>query len=520
MHAKIPKRKVILIIRDGWGYSKEKKGNAPLQAKTPNNDKFIEKYPWTFLECSGNAVGLPKGTQGGSEPGHLTMGAGRVVWQPYEDINRKIKNKDFFKNPALLSAINNCKKNNSNLHLMGLFSDEGVHGTVEHLYALMELAKKHGLNQVFIHAILDGRDVPERSAGKFIEKFRKKSKEIGIGKIASIVGRYYGMDRDTNWDRTEQAYKLFINGEGFRETDPKKAISNAYKRGDKTDYYIKPIIIVNGKNKPLATVEDNDSIIFWNFRSDRSRQIMYALTQDKFNNFNRGIRKKICFVCMSRYDRSINLPVAFEQHDVINNIGNVFSKHNIKQLRISETEKYAHVTFFFNSQHEKPEPGEDRIMIPSPKIPSYDKKPEMSAYGIRDKLIKEIGKEKYDFILINFANCDLVGHSASLDAGIKACEAVDTCVGDIVDAAKTAGYVCIVTGDHGNAECMFYPDGEPNPSHGTNPVPFMIVSEEECLVKAKLLPGMGLKDISPTVLSLMGIEKPKEMTGKSIIKSL
>ena len=223
---------------------------------------------------------------------------------------------------------------------------------------------------------------------------------------------------------------------------------------------------------------------------------------------------------MSRYDRSINLPVAFEQHDVINNIGNVFSKHNIKQLRISETEKYAHVTFFFNSQHEKPEPGEDRIMIPSPKIPSYDKKPEMSAYGIRDKLIKEIGKEKYDFILINFANCDLVGHSASLDAGIKACEAVDTCVGDIVDAAKTAGYVCIVTGDHGNAECMFYPDGEPNPSHGTNPVPFIIVSEEECLVKAKLLPGMGLKDISPTVLSLMGIEKPKEMTGKSIIKSL
>ncbi|MBS3097817.1 2,3-bisphosphoglycerate-independent phosphoglycerate mutase [Candidatus Woesearchaeota archaeon] len=521
------KKKVILIIRDGWGYSKHIKGNAVRNAKIPNNDFYEKHYPWTILKCSGNAVGLPEGTQGGSEPGHLTIGAGRVVLQPYELINKHIGDGTFYKNKAFLKAIKNCKKHNSHLHLMGLFSDQGVHGTTEHLYHLLKLAKKHNLKDVFVHCFLDGRDVPEKSADVFILDFLHRSKQIGVGKIGSMVGRYYAMDRDNNWDRTKMAYKLLVEGVGFKEKDPIKALKHAYKRGeesknegragDTTDYYVRPIIIVNDDYHHFSEIKDNDSVIFWNFRSDRTRQLTAALTQKKFDKIHRGHRPKTFFVCMSEYDKNFKLPVAFPQQKVSNNLGEVIAKHNLKQLRIAETEKYAHVTFFLNSQIEKPNNGEDRLMVHSPKVPSYDLKPEMNAFGITEKLLPEIEKNKYGLIVVNFANGDLVGHSGNLKAGIKACEAVDNCVGKIVDSGLKKGYVSLITGDHGNVEIMFYPNGEVCPAHGTNPVPFFVISKDKKLQKTKLRKGNGLSDVAPTILDIMGIKKPKEMTGKSLI---
>lgn len=510
-------RKVLLVVRDGWGYSTEERGNAVRMARVPNNDFYERNYPWTLLKCTGNAVGVPEGTQGGSEPGHLTMGAGRIVWQPFEDINRKIRSGEFFNNPALLLAVENCKKNNSSLHLMGLFSDEGIHGTTEHLYALLELAKRNGLTKVFVHAILDGRDVPERSAIKYLREFEERSKKIGVGRIASINGRYYGMDRDNNYDRTEKAYRLYVYGEGVKEVNVFSAVENAYAAGDKTDYYVRPIVLVDESGKPIATVKEKDSLIFWNFRSDRARQITYAFVEEDFNGFDRGKKLDIVFVCMSEYDANLSVPYAFKPQEVKNNLGQVISQRGLNQLRVAETEKYAHVTFFFNSQVEEPNPGEDRVLVPSPKVPSYDLKPEMSAYEITEVVLNALGSEKYAFILVNFANGDLVGHSAKLEAGIKACEAVDECVGKIFSLALKKGFVCLLTGDHGNIECMFYPNGEPNPSHGTNPVPFFLISDEPCLKNARLRSGGGLSDVAPTVLELMGIEKPVEMTGESLI---
>lgn len=521
------KRPLILIIRDGWGYSKTREGNAVLQAKVPNNGYYDKNCPRSILRCSGNAVGNPEGVQGGSEVGHLTMGAGRIVWQPYELINRKIRDGSFFRNRILMKAINNCKKHDSDLHLMGIFSDKGVHGTVEHLYALLELAKRNGLKKVWVHCFLDGRDAPERSAMEYIKKFLQKSGEMGVGRIASMIGRFYAMDRDNNWDRTEKAYFLLTRGLGVEEMDPLKAIRHAYKRGevsleegragDTTDYYVRPIAIVHQHEKPLAVLKDNDSVIFWNFRSDRTRQLTDVLTSKNFNKFRRAEPLKLTYICMCEYDKEFNLPVAFPQESIKNNLGEVLSKNGMCQLRIAETEKYAHVTFFFNSQVEKPSPGEDRIMVPSPKVPSYDRKPEMSAYEITERVLKEIEKQKYDFILINFANGDLVGHSGKLEAGIKACEAVDECVGKIVKLGIEKGYTSIVTADHGNVEVMFYPDGEVCPAHGTNPVPFYIIGGDEKLKGSKLRESGELSDVAPTVLDIMGIPKPGEMTGKSLI---
>jgi len=470
---KMQKRKIILVIRDGWGYSRHRKGNAVRLANLKNNTYYEKNYPRTLLEAHGNAVGVPKGIQGGSEPGHLTIGAGRVVWQPFEDINRSIRNGKFFRNKELLKAISNVKKYKSTLHLMGLFSDQGIHGTTEHLSALMRLAKKNNVKNVFVHCFLDGRDVPEKSAKKFVKQFNKVSKKLGIGKIASLIGRYYAMDRDKNYNRTKKAYDMLTKGVGVRETNALKAIDNAYKKGISTDYYIRPIIIVD-KNKPVASIKDNDSVIFWNFRSDRTRQLTYALTNKRFLYFKRDKKPKICFICMSQYDRNLKLPVAFMPAKVKNNLGQVIAKSGLKQLRAAETEKYAHVTFFFNSQVEKPNKGETRILVPSPKVPSYAQKPDMNAYGITKKVLSEIKKEKYDLIVINFANGDLVGHSANLKAGIKACRAVDECVGKIVKRGLKHNYELLITGDHGNIEVMFYPDGKPNPSHGINPVPFLL----------------------------------------------
>jgi 2,3-bisphosphoglycerate-independent phosphoglycerate mutase len=507
--------RVILVVRDGWGYTEETKGNAIRQANVPNDTRYMREYPWTLLKCTGNAVGLPEGTQGGSEPGHLTMGAGRIVWQPFEEINQAIYNGSFYENPALLNAIQNCREKGSVLHLMGLLSDQGIHGSTFHLYSLLELAKRHDLKDVYIHCFLDGRDVPERSAKDFIEETLKQIRDKGVGRIATMVGRYYAMDRDTNWDRTLKAYDLLTQGEGWKETAPLEAIDNAYRQGDPTDYYIQPIVMVED-GKPVATIDAEDSVIFWNFRSDRARQITYALTQNGFDHFPRKKFPRVHFVCMSGYDRHLALPVAFPQNTVEKNLAQVLAAKGLRQLRMAETEKYAHVTFFFNSQIEDPVKGEDRILVPSPKVPSYEEKPEMSAREITEKLLPEIMKDVYDFILVNYANGDLVGHSANLPAGIKACEVVDECLGRVVNAGLSMGYTILVTGDHGNIETMFYPNGEPNPSHGTNPVPFILISYNPKLRKVELKEGLGLSCLSPTILKLMGIPKPHEMTAESL----
>ena len=504
--------RVILIVRDGWGYSEETKGNAVRQANLPNDTCYMREYPWTLLKCTGNAVGLPKGTQGGSEPGHLTMGAGRIVWQPFEEINQAIYNGTFYDNPTLLSALESCKKKGSRLHLMGLLSDQGIHGSTFHLYSLLELAKRYALKDVYIHCFLDGRDVPERSARSFIEETQKQIREKGVGKMASMIGRYYAMDRDTNWDRTLKAYDLLTLGEGWKEIDSIQAVEHAYQRGNPTDYYVQPIAMVED-GKPVATIDAKDAVIFWNYRSDRARQITYALTQNNFEHFPRKKFPRVYFVCMSGYDKHLTLPVAFPQNTVENNLTQVLAAKGLRQLRIAETEKYAHVTFFFNSQIEDPVKGEDRILVPSPKVASYQEKPEMSAPEITEKLVPEIKRGVFDFILVNFANGDLVGHSADMTAGIKACEIVDECVGRVVDVGLINGYTVLITGDHGNIETMFYPNGEPNPSHGTNPVPFILIGSD----KQKLKGGLGLSSISPTILTLLGIPKPSEMTAESLI---
>ncbi len=509
-------RKVILVIMDGWGIAPPSPGNYISQAKTPNFDYLLKNFPSTQNKASGESVGLPKGTQGNSEVGHLHIGAGRVVLQMYKKINREIKNKDFFKNKVLIKAMEFAKKNYSNLHLIGLCSDEGVHAHIDHLIALIQIAKRREVKKVFIHFISDGRDVHEKSAKKYIKIIERETRKLKLGKIATVVGRYYSMDRDKNWNRTKKAYRLLTLGEGFKAKSGIEAVEKAYKRGDKTDYYIKPTVIIDKDGKPVSLIKDKDSVIFSNFRTDRPRQLTKAFISKKFNNFKRELHPKVLFTTMTEYSKTFNCPFAFEEEVVKNNLGQILAKHNLKQLRFAETEKYAHVTYFFNSQVEKPDKGEKRILIPSPKVPSYDKKPEMSAYKITEELVKQIKKKEYEFILVNFANCDLVGHSAVKKAIIKAVEIVDDSTGKVVKEGLENGYSLILTADHGSAEDKLYPDGKPKPSHSTNPVNFMVVSNEKKLKKIKLRRG-GQKDVAPTILDLIGIKKPKEMTGKTLI---
>ncbi|MDD4938049.1 MAG: 2,3-bisphosphoglycerate-independent phosphoglycerate mutase [Candidatus Shapirobacteria bacterium] len=506
-------KKVILIVRDGWGYSTDSYGNAIMVAKTPNNDKYIREYPSILLKCTGMEVGNPESAQGGSEVGHLTLGAGRIVWQPQEIINQSIENGSFFKNPALLGAIENCKKNNSALHLSGLLSDAGVHGDINHLFALLKLAKNNGLNEVFVHVVADGRDVGEKSVLGYIEKLENKIEEIGVGKIASVIGRYYAMDRDTSWEeRTKVSYELMTIGKGFTALNAKEAVESAYSRGDKTDYYIQATVIIENE-KPVALIKKEDSFVWFNFRTDRSRQITAMMEKLDFCPQQYWGKINPYYVGMCRYDQSWNLPVAYEQETIKNNLAEVLAKNGKTQLRVAETEKFAHVTFFFNSQQEKKYIGEDRIVVPSSKVESYDLKPEMSAFEIKDKVIENIGK--YDFILINFANPDLVGHSGIFKAAVKACEVVDECVGEIVEKAEKNNYCVIVGADHGNAEEMLYVNGEIDASHGYNQVMYSFIDKD--LEKIKLKKNKGLKDIAPTILQIMGIEKPIEMTGESLI---
>jgi len=497
---------LMLIIMDGWGYSVKKRGNAPLLAKTPHVDRYWKEYPHTTLHASGKYVGLPAGYQGNSEVGHITMGSGRIVMQPLKLINDKIKDGSFFENKELMRAVGNCKRYGSSFHIMGLCSDEGVHAHTDHLFAVLELAKRNGLKKVFVHCFLDGRDVPEKSAVKYVRMIQKK---IGVGKIATIVGRYYSMDRDKNWSRTQNAYNLLVHGEGFKEKDAVDAVKNAYKRGDKTDYYVQPIVI-----DEEGVVRDHDSVVFFNYRSDRARQLTWCFLEKKFEHF-KVERLELDFVCMSEYDRCFKEHVAFPQLKVANNLGNVIAAHGLKQLRIAETEKYAHVTFFFNSQVENPNKGEDRVMVDSPKVVSYDLQPEMSALQVCSIVLKEIGK--HDVIIVNLANADLVGHSGSLKATIKCCEVVDRCVGKIVPAVLKRKGTVIITADHGNSEQMFYKDGVVCPAHTTNPVPFILVSAEKELRKVKLRKEGELRDVAVTILNLLHIKAPREMSGVGLL---
>ncbi len=494
---------LVLIIMDGWGIRKEKKGNAILNAKTPNYNFLLKNYPHSTLFPYGEYVGLPPGFIGNSEVGHLNIGAGRVVYQELTRINKAIKNRSFFKNRVLLNAMKNVKKKKSQLHLIGLLSDAGVHSHINHLFALLKMAKINGVKDVCVHVITDGRDTLPGTAKKYIQALEKEMSKLKIGKIATITGRYYVMDRDKRWARVKKAYGTIVNGHGFKADSALNAFNNALKRKE-TDEFIKPTVIdgYDGMNK-------DDSMIFFNFRSDRAREICHSLTDKEFKFFK--TKSTFNLVCMCEYDKKIKAPVAFPPIELKNNLGYVLSKKGLRQLRIAETEKYAHVTFFFNSGVEKPNRKEDRIIIPSPKIATYDLKPEMSAYKVMNKVIKRIKSKKYDVIIINFANPDMVGHTGFFNAAVKAVETVDKCVGDVVKEVQKLNGVVLITADHGNCEEM---TGKRKTSHTTNKVPFIIVSWQK--KKIKLRNGI-LADIAPTMLDILKIKQPKEMTGKSLI---
>lgn len=502
----------MLMILDGYGYSTENEGNAIASADTKNLDRIWEENEHLLIRCSGESVGLPDGQMGNSEVGHLNLGAGRIVYQELTRITKDIREGGFFKNEEFLKATENVKKNDSSLHIMGLVSDGGVHSSNEHLYALLELAKREGIKNVYIHCFMDGRDTPPKSGVDYLKQLEDKIKEIGVGKVASVTGRYYAMDRDTRWDRTKLAYDCLVYGDGIKAKDSNEAILNSYKK-DETDEFVKPTVIEED-GKPVATIKSGDSVIFFNFRPDRARQITRAIAEDNFDFFERGNKLETVFVTFTQYDASFkNVFIAFKPQVIVNTLGEYLSKNNLTQLRIAETEKYAHVTYFFNGGVEVENKGEDRVLIPSPKVATYDLQPEMSAYLVKDKLIELLNDKEYDFIAVNFANCDMVGHTGMFDKAKEAVEAVDKCVGDINEVAREKGYDIIITADHGNAEQMVE-DGRPMTAHTVNRVRCIIESD-----RIKSIENDGcLADIAPTVLKLMGVTKPDEMTGKSLVE--
>ncbi len=511
---------LLLIIMDGWGWREDIEGNAIRLAGTPNLDLLQKNYPFTLLKCAGEAVGLPEGQMGNSEVGHLNIGAGRIVYQELTRINMAIKDRSFFRNSVFLEAIESVKRSSGKLHLMGLLSDGGVHSHIDHLFALLNLVKGHGLAQkTFIHAFTDGRDTPPTSGIEYMKQLVAKITELNSGKVASVCGRYYAMDRDKRWDRTALAYKALVLGKGITTKDPIKAIQSAYER-DETDEFIKPTVIVDNK-KPVARIDDGDAVIFFNFRADRARQLTRALTDPTFNEFDREIFPKLSyFVCMTLYDEEFDLPVAFPPEILEHIWGEEISQAGLYQLRIAETEKYAHVTYFFNGGEEEPFPLEERKLIPSPReVPTYDLKPEMSAYKITKEVIERIKQKRYHFIVMNYANGDMVGHTGVLEAAIKAVKVVDECVYKVVDTfRKYMKGTVIVTADHGNCEMMIDPEtGEPFTAHTANPVPFYLVDDR--FKDAKLKEGI-LGDIAPTGLYLMGLSIPYEMSGKILIEGV
>ena len=509
------KKPVVLMVLDGYGLNEKTEGNAIAMANTPVMDKLMAEYPFVKGNASGLAVGLPDGQMGNSEVGHMNIGAGRIIYQDLTRITKDIEDGTFFENKVLLQAIENCKKNNSDLHLWGLLSDGGVHSHNSHLYGLLEMAKKNGLENVYVHAFLDGRDTPPASGKDYVQQLEDKMKEIGVGKIASLSGRYYAMDRDNNWDRVKLAYDSLVTGEGVKATDAVKAVEDSYAN-DKTDEFVLPTVITDENGQPLSLVKDGDSVIFFNFRPDRAREITRAFCDDKFTGFERDFLK-LTYVCFKDYDETIpNKLVAFEKEEIKNTFGEFLAAHGKKQLRLAETEKYAHVTFFFNGGVEDPNVDEFRLLVNSPKdVATYDLKPEMSAPEVGMDLVEAIKSDKYDVIVINFANPDMVGHTGVIPAAVKAVERVDSLVGDAVQAVKDVDGVLFICADHGNAEKMIdYEKGAPHTAHTTNPVPFILVNADPSW---KLREGGCLADIAPTLIEVMGMEQPKEMTGKSLI---
>ncbi len=506
------KKPVMLMILDGFGINENTDGNAVKLAKTPNIDKLMKKYPTTQIYTSGLKVGLPEGQMGNSEVGHTNIGAGRIVYQELTKITKSIENGDFFSIPELVEAIENCKKYNSKLHILGLVSDGGVHSHIRHLYGLLELAKRRDFENVYVHCFLDGRDTPPASAEGYIADLEDKMKEKGLGKIASISGRYYAMDRDKRWDRVKKCYDALVRGEGNKSTSATIAIEDSYQK-EVFDEFVEPTVICNG-DTPIAKIENHDSVIFFNFRPDRARQITRAIVDKDFKDFETE-KLDVDFVCFTSYDETMpNVKVAFKKEPLVNTYGEVVSKHGLTQLRIAETEKYAHVTFFFNGGEEKQYPGEDRILVPSPKVATYDLQPEMSAEEVTVNVVNAINSAKYDTIILNYANPDMVGHTGSLPAAIKAVEKIDDCVGRVVKAILNQHGTLLITADHGNCEQMIdYKTGEPHTAHTTNPVPLILVTENE---KLKIKSGK-LADLAPTMLELLEIEKPEEMTGESIL---
>nr|WP_302225777.1 2,3-bisphosphoglycerate-independent phosphoglycerate mutase [uncultured Marvinbryantia sp.] len=508
------KKPTVLMILDGYGLNKRVDGNAVAEANTPVMDKLMAECPFVEGQASGLAVGLPDGQMGNSEVGHLNMGAGRIVYQELTRITKEIEDGDFFKNEALLAACRNAKENNSALHLYGLVSDGGVHSHITHIYGLLELAKREGLSKVYVHCFLDGRDTPPESGKGYAEQLEAKMQELGVGECVSVMGRYYAMDRDNRWDRVEKAYNALVKGEGVAADSITGAIQKSYDDG-KTDEFVIPAVLVRD-GKPVGRIADKDSIIFFNFRPDRAREISRTFCCDDFTGFAREKRLDVTYVCFTEYDETIpNKLVAFHKVSITNTFGEYLAAHGLKQARIAETEKYAHVTFFFNGGVEEPNEGETRILVKSPKVATYDLQPEMSAYEVCDKLCEAIRSQEYDVIIINFANPDMVGHTGVESAAIKAVEAVDECVGKAVAAIKEVNGQMFICADHGNAEQLVdYTTGEPFTAHTTNPVPFILVNADPAYT---LREGGRLADIIPTLIELMGMEQPAEMTGKSLL---
>ena len=509
------KKPVVLMILDGYGINERTDGNAIAMAATPVMDNLKATCPWVEGNASGLAVGLPDGQMGNSEVGHMNIGAGRIIYQDLTRITKAINDGDFFENKVLLEAIENCKKNNSDLHMWGLLSDGGVHSHNTHLYGLLEMCKKNGLDKVFVHAFLDGRDTPPASGKDFVADLEDEMAKIGCGKVASLSGRYYAMDRDNNWDRVKKAYDSLVEGEGVKATSAVDAMQASYDE-NVTDEFVLPTVITDEAGNPLSLVKDGDSVIFFNFRPDRAREITRAFCDDEFTGFDR-VRKDIYFACFKDYDETIpNKHIAFEKESITNTFGEYLAALGKKQLRLAETEKYAHVTFFFNGGVEEPNKDEDRILVNSPKdVATYDLKPQMSAPEVGEKLVAAIKGNEYDVIIINFANPDMVGHTGVIDAAVKAIETVDGLVGQAVEAVKEMGGTMFICADHGNAEKMVdYETGEPHTAHTTNPVPFVLVNYDDGVT---LREGGCLADIAPTLLEIMGVEQPAEMTGKSLL---
>lgn len=509
------KKQYILMILDGVGLNDEIKGNAFKMANKPNIDRLINMYPNSYLKTSGIAVGLPEGQMGNSEVGHTNIGAGRVIYQELTRITKEIHDGEFFENKVLLDAIENAKIQGRALHIMGLVSNGGVHSHQDHLYALLELAKNSGVKDVYVHAFLDGRDTAPTSAIEFLKELEEKMKELQIGKIATVTGRYYAMDRDKRWDRVQLAYDAIVLGKGNKFKTVQKAVENSYE-AQEFDEFVKPIVITDDNDSPIATLNDNDSVIFFNFRPDRARQITHAIVDENFDGFNRErIVNNLDFITMTQYDETIkNVKIAYKPEAIKNTFGEYISKLGYTQLRIAETEKYAHVTFFFNGGEEKQYPGEDRILIPSPKVATYDLQPEMSAPLVTDKVIEAIENQKYDVIIMNYANGDMVGHTGNIEKTVEAVEALDKCVGRVISALEKVKGEAIITADHGNCEYMLdSKTGEPITSHSTFDVPVIVISN-----RIKNIKEGSLCDIAPTMLTLMGEKIPDEMTGKSIVE--